>query len=287
MTTISAKAVLVSRNSADPNPDRKLATVLCRYPRWIHAELMTHRQFSRNAASSRAIPVQKMIDSIREDPAVPLFWGKNQKGMQAGDDMPDYVVADAKEHWTIAMANTIRAAEEISNLGAHKQIVNRLLEPFMHITALVSATEWQNFFDLRIHEAAEPHIRLLAERIKEAIDVARVQVLQSGDWHLPFITQVEADFVTKSHPGDLSVLPKWSTAMCASTSHKTVEGFDMNLSTATRIHDHLLKNKHWSPFEHVAKVDGVEHIDGDRAVKWDNGRRHANFVGFSQYRHMI
>lgn len=183
MTTISAKVVADSVGRHSP----RLTTMLLRYPRWIHAEFMTHRVFSRNAASSRAIPVEKLIKDVLDDPAVPLSWGKNQKGMQAGEACGALVSAPVpmayggrrleleqskgrprEEAWLNGRDLAVMSAKAFAAAGYHKQIVNRLLEPFSHITVVVTATQWSNFFALRRHPEAEPHIRLLADRMWEA-----------------------------------------------------------------------------------------------------------------------
>lgn len=325
MTTISAKAILVSRNVADPNTDRKIATVLCRYPRWIHAEGRTHRllsvgedeydgweprtpslmedpALSRNASSSRAIPVKRLIEDVLHDPAIPLFWGANQKGMQAGEECNEMVMTHGfsnrayesrEKAWLIAMHNAIEAAKAFDLAGYHKQIVNRLIEPFSHITVVVTATEWDNFFDLRIHKDAEPHICLLATRIKEAIDNAAVQELTPGQWHRPFVNDDDLcridDYPGGRGPADIEYIEqqatKLSVARCASTSYKTVDGFDMTMERAIQLYDKLVSSTpiHASPLEHAAQADKPRVLKGT----WENREQHRNFVGFRQHRAMI
>ena len=296
MTTITAKSILASRHAQTGD---RLDTLLLRYPRCIHAELMTHRVFSRNAASSRAIPVDKMIQSVLDDPFVPLHWGRNQKGMQATEETNAPVVLRAPPEedsdgaflfptmeyiregaWLAARDEAVRFARAFSHAGYHKQIVNRLLEPFMHITVLVSSTNWTNFLALRDHEDAEPHIRILAQRVREALDGAEVRVLEPGDWHLPFADTHDAVLPRDS-------LIKLSVACCASTSYKTVDGFDMTLERAFEIFDKLAGSVplHASPFEHVAQADVLEEFSG--MLHWTLPKLHGNFVGFKQYRKMI
>lgn len=317
MTTISARTILRSRNLA--RPQHVLSTLLLRYPRWIHAEFMTHRMLSRNAASSRAIPASKMIDSIIMDPAVPLFWGKNQKGMQADEECSERVTWSTvdgrvgnmtnEDAWREAMHQAITMAEAFDRAGYHKQIVNRLLEPFMHITVLASATEWVNFLALRDHPAAEPHIRMLAQEITKClVRTDDIQDLKPGQWHRPFASDYESrlsvvtmlaerDHCTPEEalgPEFVELMNKLSTARCASTSYKTVEGFDMTLDNASRIHDGLCKSRpmHASPMEHVAQADefihGAEGPYGEwRVDHWPNRNQHGNFIGFRQYRKML
>ena len=298
MTTISAQTILRSRNAAAP--DKVLSTLLLRYPRCIHSEFMTHRALSRNAASSRAIPVEKLIKDVMENPFVPMFWGKNQKGMQAGEECstqvrwPDYNdPLHREESWLRAGDAAINAASAFAEAGYHKQIVNRLLEPFAHITTLVSATEWDNFLELRDHPDAEPHIQVLAQEIRKCLeDESTIQTLHPGQWHAPFVdyTPGHAFFIDGNviHPQEAI---KLSVARCASTSYKTVDGFDMTLERAIDLHDKLVSSRpiHASPAEHVAQADDFhpKQMRGRRPVGWQNKHQHANFVGFRQYRHML
>lgn len=301
MTTISAKTILRSRNAADPSGN-VLSCLLLRYPRCIHAEFMTHKMLVKNSASSRAIPVKKLIQSIKDDPFVPLHWGKNQKGMQAFDETDEKVFINGKLRsretaWLIARDHALIAAEAFDQAGYHKQIVNRLIEPWMHITVLASGMDmvgWSNFLGLRDHEAAEPHIQLLAKEVRKCLeDESTIQVLQPGEWHTPFVHTVrEADsslsFRDKTEFFELLTTKEavnLSTARCASTSYKTVEGFDMDLPTAIRIHDQLVGSvpMHASPAEHVAQADEK----CANADSWVAPGLHAAFSGFRQYRKML
>jgi hypothetical protein len=272
MTTISARVVLQSANSETGDA---INTVLLRYPRFIHAELMTHRAFSRNAASSRAIPVQKMIDEAINDPAEPLYWFKNQRGMQGFTPMNKHEEEDARQIWHLSRLRAITFAKNMADVGAHKQIVNRLLEPYIHITTLVTATEWSNFFELRDHRDAEPHFRQLAEVIKEELHISPMQSLDPGQWHLPFI---ECPMAIQPDPLDV----KMSVACCASTSYKTVDGFDMTREKAETIYDKLMsKPLHASPLEHVAQADQMY----NGGYLKPTGAR--NFRGWVQLRSMV
>lgn len=276
MTTISAQTVLRSRNAETGDV---LSTLLLRYPRFLHSELLTHRAFSRNSASSRAIPTKKLIRDVQRNPAVPIYWGKNQPGMQAGEEINASVFArsnaDAfwapktrEEAWLAACSNAVKAAQEFEAAGYHKQICNRLVEPFAHITVLVSATDWDNFLALRDHEDAEPHIRDLAREVRKALDTEPSNLLGEGEWHLPFITTEEE---RQYNHFDLMAL---SVARCASTSYTTVDGFDMDIDRARRICNDLREADpmHASPFEHVAEA---------------RPGRHANFSGFRQWRTIL
>lgn len=279
MTTISAKSILASRHALDP--DKRLDTLLLRMPRSILAEFNTHGAIASNAASSRALPTQKIIDDILADPFVPLYWGKNQKGMQADEEINELVpnwdeyemplrkkdqMLDRETAWLKMCDTAIRAAEAFSSAGYHKQIVNRLLEPFMHVTVLATAKYqggWSNFLGLRDHPAAEPHMEMLAKAVRKAIDEAAVQTLQPGEWHLPLVTQGEHNGQSlEMAPNDDRI--RLSVARCASTSYRTVDGFDMTIERADDIYSKLCSSDvlHASPFEHQAQADHVRDAIG-------------------------
>lgn len=295
MTTITATTILRSRHAEAP--DKILSTLLLRYPRCIHSELMTHRVFSRNAASSRAIPVEKLIKDVEENPFIPIHWGKNQKGMQADEEcnsMVDISKLVGLDHelevdnvtaWLVARDRAIQAARAFSAAGYHKQVVNRLLEPFAHITVLVSATEWDNFLELRTHKDAEPHFQILAKEVEKCLtDESTIQELQPGQWHLPFVEYKGWSGELPSESTTLRDAIKLSVARSGSTSYKTVDGFDMTMERALDIYDKLVTSEpvHASPLEHVAQAD--TYFGGE---DWAHPHQHANFSGFRQYRHMI
>jgi hypothetical protein len=316
MTTISATSILASKHAITGD---RIDTLLLRNPRWIHAEGRTHRlmkigedmeisvptpslmedeNLSRNASSSRAIPVEKLIQDVLDDPAVPLFWGKNQKGMQASEEcdalVPVVTAGGLKnvrreDAWLLARDYAVGFAQCFAQSGYHKQIVNRLLEPFSHITVVVTATNWSNFLALRDHPDAEPHIQILAREIRKALEGAEVQTLAPGEWHLPFVTDGEHEGVPASDAlHGFDKLRKLSVARCASTSYKTVDGFDMTLERAIELHDKLRDHRpmHASPFEHQAMADYVAD-GGGPAYRYINTRLHGNFTGFCQYRKML
>jgi hypothetical protein len=285
MTTITARSILASARA--DNPSNRIDTLLLRYPRCIHSEFMTHRMFSRNASSSRAIPVERLTQDVIDDPFVPLFWGKNQKGMQANEECNEKMLfahdgrtnepiyRTREEEWLAARDIAVIRARKFAAAGYHKQIVNRLIEPFSHITVVCTSTNWSNFLHLRDHPDAEPHIQMLARAMRMAITEAAVQWLQPGEWHLPFARSYA--------PGEVVDAIKLSVARCASTSYNTVEGFEMTLARAIALHDKLvgMDPLHASPCEHQAKVDDYDHLLGC----FVNGCQRGNLApGWVQYR---
>lgn len=249
---------------------KRLTTWELTYPRFVHAELMTHRLFSRNSASSRAIPVDTLIRRVRKDPASPLWWGKNQPGMQAYEEVSDATKAEANRLWLTARDKVLSVVEQLGSLGVHKQIANRLLEPWMFITVIVSATEFDNWFHLRNHHAAQPEIAWVARSMAETYSLVKPKEVPAGGWHLPLVSDEETGSI------DLATLKKISTGRCARVSYLTHEGI-RDINSDIKLHDRLCAGPsvgepgHWSPFEHVAMA--LETPD-----------RSGNFIGWRQYR---
>ena len=276
--TITAKIIAHSRVEGSPD----LITMQLRYPRFIHAEFMTHRVFSRNASSSRAVPVDRMIQDVMDEPAMPVSWGREKSGMQAGETLTrDEQVASIAE-WIAARNYAVERARAVSKVGAHKQIVNRLLEPFAHISVVVTATEWDNFFDLRCHADADPTIQLLALTMRRAIS-ASSPLTPISSCHLPYVTQDDVDAVTAlledpEHGADhLDLLPLISAARCARVSYLNHDGSQPDIQKDLVLANRLRASKHMSPFEHQAIAD-----PGSAAIgEW------GNFVGWKQFRKQI
>jgi len=230
----------------------RLTTLQLKYPRFIHSEMMTHRVFSRNASSSRAIPASKMIEAVRSGPAMPIHWGKNQPGMQAKGEVKDKW--QAQKHWMHASDMVARYAEVLSKLNVHKQVVNRLTEPFQHISVLVTATEWDNFFKLRLHPDAQPEIQKLARVMKAAMDESDPTPLQPDEWHLPYIREQD---ITMGQVGEgkpfcvnLEDLKLISAARCARVSYLNHDQSEPDIGKDLALAERLAESGHWSPFEH-------------------------------------
>jgi len=266
--TIAAKVIAHSSHPGCPD----LITVQARYPRFIHAEAKTHRviriddaeyeflqevslmddpSLSRNASSSRAIPIDRMIQDVLDDPAMPVEWGSNQPGMQAGAEIA--LTHDAIAIWLEARDRAVEAARDAQSIGLHKQIVNRLIEPFGHISVVVTATDWDNFFALRCHPAADPTMRYLANAIEEAISASTPTPLLLGEWHKPY--------------GGMLL---HSAARCARVSYLNHDGTDPDTDKDDKLAEVLKSSGHWSPFEHQATPTP--------------GKRHANLNGWISHR---
>ena len=179
---ISAKIIADSYN---PEFDSRVTTFELVYPRFVHSELMTHRLFSRNSASSRAIPIASVIDLIKDNPAMPVHWGKNQSGMQADNEIEN--VELAKSIWINACNTAIAHANIMKDLNLHKQVVNRILEPYQWMKVVLTTTNIANWFWLRNHKDADPTIKKLAEVMLESYNNSNAVPLRTGEWHIPYV----------------------------------------------------------------------------------------------------
>ena len=237
-------------DSLHPTTGSRLTTFVVRYPRMIHAEIMTHRILSRNASSSRAIPVAKFIAWVREDPAMPFAWLKNQSGMQGGEPLSPDEQAQAESEWLGARDAVIPFVERLVALGVHKQIANRLLEPWHHISVIVTASNWSNFFGLRYHKDAQPEFRELARKMLRQYTKNEPRKLKMHEWHLPFILDEERSTMTEQ------ALLQCSVARAARVSFNNHDGTTPDLIKDIALHDRMVVQDplHASPAEHQAQA---------------------------------
>lgn len=262
---IVAKIVTDSVNEAG----NRITTFELEYPRFIHSELMTHRLFSRNAMSSRAVPISKMIEQVRNNPAIPVHWGKNKAGMQADEELGSLHKTSAKMAWERAAYKASVEAENMANYGAHKQIVNRLLEPFQMMKTVLTATEFDNFFWLRCHEDAQPEIKVLADCMWDTLQDSEPELLKEGEWHTPYVEHFRASnggaFLEYRLEGvglSLEEALKLSASCCAQVSYRVL---DNSLEKALKIYDKLIESKpvHASPVEHQATPVSKYHYNAN------------------------
>jgi len=254
---------------------KRITTLQLKYPRFIHSEVLTHRALSRNSSSSRAIPIAKMIEQVQHDPALPIHWGLNQPGMQAKVEHTE--PESARNAWVEVARAAASHAQNLANLGLHKQIVNRVLEPFQWMHTIVTATEWDNFFELRCHPDAQPEFQALACAIRaamgESTPVERASSRQQqhpASWHLPYVSDSERRWL---HP---LLLPKISAARCARVSYLKHDGTTPSIPEDQTLFERLVGSKplHASPIEHQACAGG-------------SVCRSRNFLGWVQYRELF
>lgn len=270
----AAKIVLDSINEVGD----RLTTMEVTFPRFVLAEFNTHRVFSRNSASSRAIPFEKQLARIRDDPFVPVYWGKNQPGMQASVELEGTEREMAVEDWLKARDDVVGHALELYHAGVHKQTVNRLLEPWMWHTVIVTATEWSNFFALRANEMAQPEIRVIAEMMLQLYETSEPQTVKRDEWHMPYIQPAEADWA-RENPEDAG---KISAARCARVSYLTHDG-KRDLGADLTLYERLVTGGHMSPLEHVATPHRF-YDDGGGEVWLGDSPWCGNFHGWKQLR---
>lgn len=271
----------------------RLTTLQLVYPRFIHAEMLTHRVFSRNASSSRAIPVAKMIRMVREEPAMPIHWGKNRPGMQAVEELTGDELEEAKSLWMRAATCAANAADLMNKLGVHKQVANRILEPFQHISVVVTGTEWDNFFSLRAHPDAQPEIQALAFEMLHAFKGSVPKVLVPGDWHLPYVADEDWAVIKAAYPSDaekqIELAKKISAARCCRVSYLKHDGERATVEEELALCDRLAGARpiHASPFEHQATPDVLTPSSRGKMAVWKNPGLHGNLHGWIQYRKQI
>lgn len=246
----SAKVIL---DSISPNGDR-LTTMEVTCHRFVLAEFNTHRKFSRNSASSRAIPVEKQLQRVVESPAYPLEWPSEQPGMQGGSELADWELEAAKDlfndvcGYTLGVVNDYLLCNPEKSNRLHKSLINRLLEPFMWHTIIVSSTEWNNFFGLRCNPMAQPEIRAVAELMEEAYNFSQPEILGFGWWHMPYVQEEEIiEF-------GIETMKKVSAARCARVSYLTHDGV-RDIEKDIELYERLTTAvpAHASPLEHVAR----------------------------------
>lgn len=298
---MSYKAKII-KDSISPAGVR-LVTMELTYPRFIHPEFMTHRSFARNASSSRAIPISNLVEDAINNPAGPISWGANQPGMQAARELMGAGLIIAQDAWLKARDAAVEQARILANVGAHKQIVNRLLEPFTHIRVVVTATEWSNFFALRRHPDAQPEMKYLADLMWEAMQASKPALRQPGQWHLPYIEEEDWDNALTSpdetldtDPEAIKTLLKISTARCARVSYRLHDGAPSTIEKDLALYDRLVgaNPKHASPAEHQATPDQEKYsVVNDLAEtridppNWRNPHLHGPFVGWVQHRKLL
>lgn len=261
----------------------RLTTFELVYPRYIHAELMTHRVFSRNAASSRAIPIDKMINLVENDTVVPI-WTQNQSGMQGQRINNLEAINKLNSTWFFGARQAIQTARKLQELGAHKQNANRVLEPYQHIKVIVTASDYNNWFNLRYHKDAQGEIAELAKAMAAEMYMNKPEVLTKGSWHLPYVDEStyidcinEASRLNRMSREQVTsgteIAKAVSASCCAQVSYRLL---DTSIEKAMEIYKKLVGGEplHASPFEHQATPCRV-------------GTEKGNFTGWAQYRREI
>lgn len=297
--------------------DIPIETWILEYPRLIHSELLTHRVFSRNAASSRAIPTKAIIENIRENPADIVWWGKAMSGMQAKEELSGWQLKLAKFGWALGRECAITIARFLNAVGLHKQIANRGLETYQNIRVVVTSTEWNNFYALRNHPDAQPEFRALASMMAKIRDQSFPERLEPGEWHIPYIPttrmahgriaylQPVAEGLTPWVEISLEAALRISASMAAQESYRKS---DPTLDKARQIYGRLVDSApvHASPTEHQAQamkhtnlanvssqldhdnpLHYMQNIEGTTHMDKTGNFWSGNFRGWIQHRQLI
>ena len=185
-TNITAKVVCDSINEQGV----RLTTFEIEYPRFILAELNTHRQLSKNSSSSRAIPIKKMLSQIEDNMAVPVYWGKAKSGMQADEEVSKIDEVKSVLAWERSFNYSKERVKDMNDIGLHKQVPNRLIEPFQMMKTVITGTDFDNFFNLRLHPDSQPEICMLAYKMYKAMEESDPYELKVGEWHLPYVDKL-------------------------------------------------------------------------------------------------
>lgn len=240
------------------NDGSRITTLELVYPRYIHSEFMTHRMFSRNASSSRAVPIERVANEVIDDPVVFDYVGLNKAGMVAAEELPEELKEEFLEEWKLwGIQTALKVKLWAKKYNIHKQTLNRALEPWTRIKTIVTATEWYNFFKLRLAPDAQPEIQNLAKAMKEAMSLSTPR---EGTMHLPYVdlSNREPEYSDMFH----------SVARCARVSYYNFVGTLSQLDEDKKLFDRLKNEGHWSPFEHTAEFVG----DNDMHANFYNWR---------------
>lgn len=306
--TAGYKAELIKYTKGTAGQTLALLTFYLRYPRFIHSEMMTHKDFSRSASSSRAIPVLTMLKQVWNEPAMPVVWGINKAGMQATDQFDGWKLNFLKNLWQLCGRTVCVFVWVCMKMKVHKQLANRMLEPWQWMHVTLTTCKVRNFYTLRIHHAAQPEINFLAQMMKAAQELQEPVKLYPGEWHLPWIDGADYDLCSAyiaKHPklGDYkkqltTLLLKMSAARCARSSYANFGGFrtvEGDLDTYQKLV--VDTPVHASPCEHQATPDvqsnNVDLRTGTPtglvgySLQWDNPHLHGNLTGYVQYRNTI
>lgn len=311
---MTIKAKIIQHSISEEG--KEIATFELEDPRFIHGEFLTHRIFSRNSASSRAIPIKIMNQYILDNPAEPIHWGKNQAGMQAGEELTGFRKTIVKLCWHTAKYLAVNISKLMSKLGAHKQVANRLTEPFQHMKIVLTATELDNFFELRLHKDAQPEIQELAKQMYKELINSKPMEIKEDEWHLPYITRTRTNdgkLLYLDGSGNVLSLDQAkiiSASCCAQVSYRKN---DESLEKAYKIYKMLIESepRHASPVEHQATPikrtqKFIQNLDGKGEVvvlnlthdssTWQEGITHVdrlgnfwsgNFKGWVQNRQLL
>jgi thymidylate synthase ThyX len=243
---------------------KRLATFTIKIPKFIWGHIKSHRALSSNSASSRAIPARKIRQKVLYSPFIPVYFGFDKPGMQSGDALKGLRLLLAKKIWLWARLFPVFFHYLGEKLGVHKEVINRIIEPWLVVDIIVSGTEWKNFMTLREHEAAQPEMQIVAAEIKSLLQSTKPSLISEGEWHLPFILDKEKKLGVETKK-------KISAARCARISYALFNGETSSVDNDIKLYEKLTSSGHWSPLEHQAQAMSELKSSG-------------NFIGWKQFR---
>lgn len=261
MNQIEVKLIAYSESI---ETQKRLATFVIKIPKFVWGHVISHRVFSRNSASSRATPSKRIRKSVLKQPFVPVYFGKNKPGMQSGTALKGIQLWLSKKIWLWSRYFPVFFHFLGEKLKIHKEVLNRILEPWLMVDVIVSATEWSNFISLRTNESAQPEMQYIAQKIEFTLKNSTPNLLKEGEWHLPFLLEEE-------HSLDIDIKKKICVARCARVSYSLFNGRLSDIENDLKLCEKLSTSGHWSPFEHVATPLNEKNNIG-------------NFVGWKQFR---
>jgi hypothetical protein len=303
MIEVIGKNGIIARVIADSvtTNGKRMTTFECEAPRIILAEINTMRMLSKNCSSSRAIPVNTILNQVRNDPFLPVEWGKNKAGMSSTETMTEAEAKETEAMWREAGNSAAFYSQKLLDLGLHKQWANRGTETYQFIKQVISGTEWNNLWWLRNHDAAQPEYHELSRVMHEAFELSVPKLLLVGEWHTPYVssTRNSATGVMEYFDSTGALLnvveaQKVSSSCCAQSSYRKS---DDSLAKALDIYEKLvgMDRKHASPFEHIATPIPLQTKPFSPST-WVNGITHVNkngqlgsgnLYGFIQFRQLI
>ena len=261
MNKISVKLIQYSECEAT---SKRIATFVLTMPKFIQPHINSHRALSKNSASSRAVPAKKLRAKVLNSPFIPVYFGENKAGMQSGVALKGFRLFVAKRVWLWSRYVPVFLHYIGEKVNLHKEILNRLIEPWIMTEVVLTGTEWSNFLKLRNNEMAQPEIQAVAKQISDIFEKSSPSKLKIGEWHTPFLKDDEKTL-------SLDIQKRVCTARCARVSYFLFDGKQSDVDSDIKLCERLLTSGHWSPFEHVAQATA-------------SLERSGNFVGWKQYR---
>lgn len=285
---------------------KEIITFSLKYGLIVHAELLRHKLLNHSVKSNRAIPCKTIRREVLDDPYVPIHFGSNQPGMVA--KLPHPYQRLVRSVWRAARYPAVGVNWLMDKLGVHKEVCNRLLNSWQWVRQTLTATEFDNFYNLRIHQDAQKDIYVLAKSMYEAKKESSPEVLRAGEWHVPYVDTKRVYGIWEYYDNDGTQLStedamKCSAARCARSSYDNHDGGKSNLQTDSKLYNTLIESEpvHASPCEHIGSpmITGpilFTEVETEANGVWEKGVTHldrygnfwsGNLKNWIQYRQLL